>query len=347
MNKAAAMRQESRFGAVIVNYNCGALAIDAALSFLGDGGAVAVIVDNASPDGSGDEIDRVIKGEAAHDPSCPPDPIDGAAPAFASIADLAPGALRLIRSPRNGGFAFGSNIGLRTLAALPGVDRFLLLNPDAILARGALSAFASRLSDDRAGLCGATIVGFDGQHPVQAFGGAKVDPVLLIGRNIGEGSFVADAPDRKHLEAQLSYPLGAAIALRRDYLARAGYLDERYFLYYEEADWALAGGPANRPAWAPGAIVYHRYGAASKSRKAAAGETSDRSPLSDYHMTRSRILFAMKWRPLLAPVAILAGGAQAAGRLVSGRRENAAAVLRGALPGSARDFRSALLAPAE
>ncbi len=341
------MKPQSRFGAVIVNYNCGPLAVDAALSFLGDGGAVAIIVDNASPDGSGDEVDRIIHGKAVHTPVAPPEPLDGAAPVFAAIENLKPGSLRLIRSPRNGGFAFGSNVGLRALAALPGVDRFLLLNPDAVLAEGALAAFAARLSDDRAGLCGATVVGFDGPHLAQALGGARIDPLLIVGRNLGEGSRVAEAPDRKVVEAQLSYPLGAAIALRRDYLARAGYLDERYFLYYEEVDWALAGGPANRPVWAPGAIVYHRYGVASKSRKAGPGEASDRSPLADYHMTRSRILFALKWRPWLAPVAILAGGAQALGRFIAGRRENAAAVMRGALPGSARDFRSAPLAPAE
>lgn len=341
------MKPQSRFGAVIVNYNCGSLAIDAALSFLGDGGAAAVIVDNASPDGSGDLIDRIIRGETVHEPAFPPEPIAGAAPLFGAIDGLKPGSLKLVRSPRNGGFAFGSNIGLRALAAVPGIDRFLLLNPDAVLAEGALAAFAARLSDDRAGLCGGTVVGFDGPHLAQAFGGARMDPLLLVGRNIGEGLPIADAPDRKAVEAQLAYPLGAAIALRRDYLARAGYLDERYFLYYEEADWALAGGPANRPAWAPGAIIYHRYGAASKSQKVGPGEASDRSPLADYHMARSRIAFALKWRPLLAPVAILAGGAQAAGRLIGGRSENAAAVLRGSVPGSAPDFRSARFAPAE
>ena len=62
-------------------------------------------------------------------------------------------------------------------------------------------------------------------------------------RNIGEGARFSDSRDAAQTESQLSYPLGAAIAFRRDYLSRAGYLDERYFLYYEEADWALAGGP--------------------------------------------------------------------------------------------------------
>lgn len=339
------MRQESRFGAVIVNYNCGRLAVDAALSFLGAGGAAAIIVDNASSDGSADEIERVIAGDLTHESEAPPAPIDRKAPVFASLRSLKPSALRLMRSPKNGGFAFGCNTGLRALASAPGVDRMLLLNPDAVIARDALAAFAVRLNDDRVGLCGATVVGFESPHRVQCFGGASFDPLLLIGRNIGEGATVNDAPERQKVEARLSYPLGAAIAFRRDYLARAGYLDERYFLYYEEADWALSGGPTNRPAWAPGAIVYHRYGAASKSRRADAGEASERSPLADFHMTRSRILFAMKWRPQLTPIAIAAGLGQAISRFLRGRRSNAVAIFRACLPVSAR-FETAKDAPA-
>ena len=341
------MNHESRFGAVIVNYNCGPLAIDAALSVIGAGGRAAVIVDNASPDGSADYIDRVLRGEAEHQSVAPPAPLDHEAPNLPDISSIAPGSVRLIRSGRNGGFAYGCNTGLRALTAAPGLDRFLLLNPDALISRRALTAFAARLSDGRAGLCGATVVGFESPHAVQAFGGARLHPLLLIGGNIGEGARYADAPDRAQTESQLSYPLGAAIAFRRDYLARAGYLDERYFLYYEEADWALSGGPANRPAWAPGAVVYHRYGAASKSKRVNAGEASDRSPLSDHHMARSRLLFAAKWRPYLAPVAVAAVCAQAAMRLMRGRPQNAAALMRAILPGRREETDAARLAAAE
>lgn len=328
----------ARFGAVIVNYRCAPLALDAALSFLGDGGARAIIVDNVSEDGSADLIADVIAGRRVHHPAPPPAPLEGCDVRFADPTRLAPGRLALMRAKANRGFAAGSNIGLRALASTPGLDRFLLLNPDALIAEGALAAFAARLNEDGAGLCGATVVMFDAPHAAQAFGGAAFDPVLLTGRNIGEGCALSEKPDRRSVEEKLDYPLGAAIALRKDYLARAGYLDERYFLYYEEVDWARAGGAAHPPVWAPDAVVYHRYGAASKSERRAAGEASARSALSDYHMTRSRILYAAKWRPPLAPLAMLAGGAQAARRLMRGRRANAAAVLRAALPGSPRQF---------
>jgi hypothetical protein len=318
-----------RFGAVIVNYNCAPFALDAALSFLGAGGARAVIVDNHSSDGSGAVLARRIAGAEPHRCAPPPDPLAKGRPAFAELPG-ASAAIELIRAPRNGGFAYGCNLGLRTLASTAGCDHFLLLNPDAVLASGALEAFADRLRDPRVGLCGATVVDFEAPHRVQAFGGARLDPLWLVGCNLGVGADVADAPDRRSVESRLDYPLGAAIALRRDYLARAGFLDERYFLYYEEADWALAGGPALRPAWATEAVVYHRYGAASLSRRSAPGRASARSPLADRHMARSRVLFARKWRAWLAPLALASALLQSALRLARGRPENAEAILAGA-----------------
>lgn len=332
------MTASKRFGAVIVNYNCASLALDAALSFLGAGGAKAIIVDNASPDGSLARLRGVVDGEISHQPQAPEEPIAGRAPRFATLGSLEKGSLAIVAAPANGGFARGCNIGLRALGATTGLDRYLLLNPDALVAEGALEAFAARLDDARAGLCGATVVGFEAPHLVQAFGGARLDRVLLRGLNIGAGAENADTPDRRKVEAVLDYPLGAAIALRRDYLSRAGYLDERYFLYFEEADWALAGGPASRPAWAPGAVIYHRYGASSQSRKSAPDAPSERSPLADYHMARSRTLFAAKWSPWLLPVSVAAGVVQATQRLSRGRFANARAVVRGALPGAPRRF---------
>ncbi|MCA8889712.1 MAG: glycosyltransferase family 2 protein [Parvularculaceae bacterium] len=327
-----------RFGAVIVNYNCAPLALDAALSFLGAGGAKAVIVDNASTDDSAAFLRRVLSGDERHTPDAPCAPLAGGAVVFADPASVPPGALTLMKELKNDGFASGSNIGLRALSAHSGIDRYLLLNPDALVARGALSSFSRRLDDAAAGLCGATVVGFDAPHSVQAFGGASFNRLSLTGRNLGQGADPANSPERKSVEARLAYPLGAAIALRKDYLARAGYLDERYFLYYEEVDWAFAGGSALRPVWAPGAIVYHRYGAASKSVRTSPDAPSERSALSDYHMARSRRLFAAKWAPALFPSTIALGAAQAARRAMRGRRENAAAVFRGAMPGSSRTF---------
>lgn len=322
----------ARFGVVIVNYNCAQLAVDAALSAFGDGAARVAIVDNASQEGSLEQLRTVTRGGdfAPADPAGPHAVRFGGAPEAARI-EILPQAV-------NRGFAAGVNAGLKLLREDRRLDHFLVLNPDALLGAGALAAFAARLLDSEAGLCGATVLRFDAPHTAQALGGAQLHPVTLVGENLGGGATLSDLPAPASVEPLLDYPLGAAMALRRDYLETVGYLDERYFLYYEEADWALSGAPFFRTAWAPDAVVYHRYGAASGSQPANAGERSRRSPLAEYHMARSRLLFAIKWRPWLAPLLLAAGGAQAGARIGQGRVAEARAVALGSLPGAPRAF---------
>jgi len=315
------------FGAVIVNYNCAPLALDAALSFVGAGGARAVIVDNASTDGSADYFSAALSGSKRHEFTPPPDQFPSGTVVPAVLDDR----ISILNSPKNGGFSYGCNQGLGLLFEDTSLTHFLLLNPDALLASVALRAFSERLEEKQIGLCGATIVDFEAPHCIQAFGGAALDPFWLVGRNLGEGAALEDASRQGAVESVLTYPLGAAMAFRRDYLRSIGPLDERYFLYYEEADWAFAAAPDFKVGWAREAIVYHRYGGSSKSRRNHTGGQVERSPVSDFHMTRSRILFAAKWRPHLAMLAAAAGGAQAATRIFRGKGENARAVLRASL----------------
>jgi hypothetical protein len=326
-------------GAVIVNYACAPFALDAALSILGAAeDAHVVIVDNASPDGSADYFGAVARG-ARHEPTAP-------ASGDVRFAGLREGliafqpdrtgrGISILLAPSNGGFASGCNFGLQALDRAR-LDLLLLLNPDALVAEGAVDAFRRRLEDPFIGLCGASVLSFESPHGAQALGGARLDPLTLLGENLGAGSLVKDAPSTDEIERRLDYPLGAAIALRPDYIERAGFLDERYFLYYEEADWAFAGRPFFRTGWAREARVYHRYGASSKSVRSGRNAPSSRSPLSDYHMARSRLLFALKWRPALAPALVALGGVQAARRLARGKGAQARAVALGSLPGAPR-----------
>ena len=279
-----------KVGVVIVNYNCAPLALDAALSAIGDDpSARVVIVDNASTDDSRGYFTRVIENDDMHQSEAPKAESD--LPHFASLEDIATGfesasaQLTVLYAEENKGFAAGCNLGLRFLQECCAPDMFVLLNPDAVLVQGAMDAFRARLSDQDAGLCGASILRFENPECAQAFGGASLNPLTLLGENIGSGKSLLAAPERAQVEKLMSYPLGAALAFRKDYLEIAGYLDERFFLYYEEADWTRRGEPMRKPVWARDAIVYHRHGAAAGSRQ----EGGERSALSDFHMARSPV----------------------------------------------------------
>lgn len=326
--------------AIIVNYNTAPFAIDAALSALGAGAARAIIVDNASTDESLSYFAATMTGRVAPLCEVPAAPVDNGDIVFADIQHAANDAsslgtdgeprLIVLPSPVNRGFAAGCNQGLAFWRGRVPTRVGLLLNPDALVSANSLEAFCRRLETEDAGLCGASVVEFDAPHRVQAAGGAVMTSMFHQGRNIAEGLAVSELPDPSEVEKILSYPLGASIAFRAEYLDEAGYLDEQYFLYYEEADWTLAGAASAqlRPVWARDAIVYHRYGAASGSEKRVAGVPSARSTLSDFHMARSRLLFAEKWRPLTKNVNKAAIGAQAATRVWRGRLDNARAVWR-------------------
>ena len=60
------------------------------------------------------------------------------------------------------------------------IDMFLLLNPDALLARGAMSAFRERLAQGAVGLCGGSVLRFDAPHEIQALGGARLTSATLL-----------------------------------------------------------------------------------------------------------------------------------------------------------------------
>lgn len=345
------MTDTSVWGVVIVNYNSARFALDAAMSVLGDcADAHVVIVDNASTNDSMDLFKQAFRDGQyqAHHPTNPVADheiryarLKGIPVEFAEETDESSARVTIIRAKENRGFAAGCNIGLRFLERKNVCDHYLLLNPDALVAKGAMAAFEAALCVEGAGLCGATVLLAGQPGRVQAFGGAALNPVTLMGHNIGQGELLFSAPPTEVVEASIDYPLGAAIALRREYLHTAGYMDERYFLYYEEVDWALAGRKVGRPVWAREAHILHHYGVSSKSEFPTPDEPSMRSALSEYHMVRSRLLFCLKWRPWLAPVVLFMGLAQCFLRIRRGRFSAAMALARGLQPGAALQYKHA------
>jgi GT2 family glycosyltransferase len=78
-------------------------------------------------------------------------------------------------------------------------------------------------------------------------------------------------------------------------------MDEQFFLYFEDLDWAARGCPPFRQAYAPGSVVYHKVGASIGSGASA----TQRSFMSDYYTLRNRILFVRKHFPRLLPFTYL------------------------------------------
>lgn len=145
------------------------------------------------------------------------------------------GAERVLRLPSNRGFAAGVNAGLE---AVPAPWR-AVLNPDTVVAPGALDALADLLeARPRAALVAPRMRGEDGR--VEATTGRF--PTLarerahtwLLDRLLGLEGRGMRFPNRTE---PVDWVSGCAWLLRTDAYEAVGPLDEDYFMYYEDVDY--------------------------------------------------------------------------------------------------------------
>ena len=236
--------------AILVNYNAGGeLAL--ALQSIADEGAgrswEAVVVDNASSDGSAD-----------------------------AVAAFAPHA-RVLLNRENVGFARGVNQGL---AATSG-STVLIMNPDCRLVPGAFDALHRELDrSDRIAVVGPRILNPDGS--VQ--GSARGDPDMLTGLfgrttllrralprlAVSRRNVVTDA-GAGGASVEVDWVSGACMLARRSALLQVNGFDERYFLYWEDADLCRRlRGKGYRIHYVPGATAIHRVGHSSREVRSSA-----------------------------------------------------------------------------
>ncbi|WP_426163672.1 hypothetical protein [Sandarakinorhabdus sp. DWP1-3-1] len=330
--------RSGEIGIVLVNWNRWQDSIECLESMFRSTIPVrVVVVDNASSDNSLDHIAAWAAGTAAAVPAAaamagysqPPmrKPIACERFTAADMAGRRPDPavrLTLIDSGGNLGFAGGNNVGLRWLLAQPQLDTFWLLNNDTVIDRNAAAAVQHRMAaTDRAGMCGTVVRYYHRPDRVQALNGSTFDIWTGRSRGIGMGQ-PAKAPfDPLKVARETDFVLGASIAVSRAFLDAIGPMDEGYFLYYEELDWAWRNRGRFAIAFAHGAVVFHKEGGSIGS-----SGTGDRSAFSEYWLARSRLRFIARHRVILWPWYWLLTAAAAAARLLRGRPARAAALLR-------------------
>ncbi len=270
-----------------------------------------LVVDNASPDATPAAVRAWATGAAPFIPpadwplaarAATPKPLrftemTAAAAQSATFEEL--GEVALIHSGANLGFAAGVNVGLRALRAHPEIDLFWVLNPDGIVEPGTPAAFAKAAR--RAGrfaLIGGRTLYYGKPDIVQSDGG-RVRWWSGFGSsvNLGRRAETCTPPDG----ATLDYVPGANMVASREFLDTAGLMDESWFLYAEEVDWALRRG--NLPlVTAADARIRHRAGASiGSSRLDRLG-----SPFAVYFSTLNHLRFTARWKPARLPFAYVA-----------------------------------------
>jgi GT2 family glycosyltransferase len=199
--------------------------------------------------------------------------------------------LIIIENGENLGFAGGNNVGLR-FALAQDAKYVWLLNTDASVAPNALQKLVEQMeANPKAGQCGSTILYYYARDTVQVFGGGGFN--FWTGESYQIGGYAPFQPpvSRKDVLRKLRYVMGASLLVSRRFLEEVGLMEEGYFLYCEEIDWALRGKNKFELDYAPDSIVYHKDGASVGNHQR---ELSD---ISVYYAVSSRVKLMRKFFP--------------------------------------------------
>ena len=214
-----------------------------------------VVVDNASTDGS----PRAVEGRA--------------------------GDVRLIRQPRNTGFAAANNRGIRATSG----ELILLLNSDTLVPPGAIDALIGRLrARPSAAAAGPRLV--DGAGRVELSFGPMISPFGELRQKAIAGLHAWRVPPvswmverRTAREQTVDWVSGAALLVYRREAEAVGLLDERFFLYTEDVDFCAALRARGRDIlFTPDAQITHLRGRSRASAPDAMNAAYRRSQIAFY-----------------------------------------------------------------
>ena len=169
-----------------------------------------------------------------------------------------------VLAPRNGGFAYGNNLGIRHALESGPADYVFLLNPDTQVRTGAIPALVRFLeSQPQIGIAGGSFENEDGSEWPIAFRFPSLISELSQALGFGPVIRLLDrwAVAREMSQAarqQVDWICGASMMIRMAVLEAIGGLDEGYFLYFEETDFCLRARRAGFATWyVPESRVMH------------------------------------------------------------------------------------------
>ena len=199
--------------------------------------------------------------------------------------------VRLVESEVNGGYAYANNLGLRVFDFAQTSDEklsestpryALLLNPDTLLPPSALQEMLNFMEAyPEAGVAGPRLVLADGSLDLacrRSFPSPEVSFYRMVGlsklfpksRRFGRYNLTYLDPDEV---TEVDSVVGAFMLVRAEALKQVGLLDESFFMYGEDLDWAYRIKKAGwKVYYNPEVTVLHYKRAASRHSRRANSE---------------------------------------------------------------------------
>ncbi len=186
----------------------------------------------------------------------------------------------VLEAGENLGYAGGNNLGMRHALA-HGADLLFLVNNDTRLDPHCVTALVGEtLREPTCGVVGPMVYTWDNWQTISSAGGV-VDWQAADAINVGAGEL-----DRGQYPARsVDFVNGCGIMVTRTAIERAGLIDERFFMYWEETDWCLR-------IHAAGFDV--RFQPEAKMQHKAPLTWQGQSPAALYYTGRNRLLFFMR-----------------------------------------------------
>ena len=197
----------------------------------------------------------------------------------------------IIQTRNNGGFAYGNNIGINFALHQADCEYIWLLNNDTVILPNTLYElvrhFTLARQKEKLGILGCIQRFYNDPSTVQAVAGA-FDKWTARVWNVGAGSQFLGA------ETEISrcdYVYGASMLLSRECVVAVGLLNEDYFMYYEELDYAMRAKKKGY-SWTVcrGTSILHKY-RASVSR--------ENNEFTEYYLRRNLLKFYKLYYPRL------------------------------------------------
>jgi GT2 family glycosyltransferase len=211
----------------------------------------------------------------------------------------------LIENQTNLGFSGGNNEGMR-YAIKGGAEYVIVLNNDTIADASLLEHLIKTAESSET--IGAVVpkIYFEKGYEFHKdkykknetgrviwYAGGVMDWENLIGENRGVDE-VDNGQFNEPEETELA--TGCCILLKPSVLNKVGLFDDKYFLYYEDADLSERIKKAGfKIIYEPKAVLWH------KNAESSGGSGSD---LQDYYITRNRLLFGMTYAPIRTKFAL-------------------------------------------
>jgi N-acetylglucosaminyl-diphospho-decaprenol L-rhamnosyltransferase len=263
---------------VIVNYNVCALLRDCLKSVYASTGVTfeVCVVDNASPDDSADMVAREFP------------------------------QVHRIRNLQNMGYAAANNLGLKYFGfsdqltanrLLPTARYALLLNPDTVVPPDALAQMI-QLMDDHPdfGVSGPKLVRLDGSLDLACRRGfptvevsfwrlTKLSKLFPRSKRFGRYNMTYLDPNQA---AEIDAVVGAFMLVRREAIVQAGLLDEIFWMYGEDLDWAYR---IKQCGWK---VYYYPQVVVTHVKRASSGQDNAGAAKAKYEFDRAMWLFYHK-----------------------------------------------------